>query len=68
LLTLEYLKAKEIPVLAGIFNGDFSVGVKETIQAHSVVRWLNIDDTQMLNPEFIRAEANKIRPFIADFR
>lgn len=68
LLTLEYLKAKEIPVLAGIFNGDFSVGVKETIQAHSVVRWLNIDDTPMLNPEFIRAEANKIRPFITDFR
>lgn len=68
LLSLALLNTKGIRVLAGVFNGDFSVGVKETIREHCAVSWLDIDDTKTVDVEFIRSEASKIRPFLADFR
>lgn len=67
LLSLECLSAKGIRVLAGVFNGDFSEGVKETIREHCHLLWVDIPTADPLNAEFIRSEAIKIKPFIADF-
>lgn len=68
LLSIELLKAKGIRILTGVFNGNFSDGVKETIREHSSITWLDIEDAKTVDVEFIRSEATKIRSLIADFR
>lgn len=65
LLTFSVLKQHNIPVVCAILNGNFDGEVKKTLQHFINVPFIEIEQNEQVDKDFVSREAKKVRNFFS---